>query len=116
MVKAKFNSKEVKKITKRFIKGLEKNQVIIDKAILFGSYAHGNSRNYSDIDLAVISRLFNRKNRFQIQTIIANALPDDQEVRVAIEPIGYSTWEYENAEQASFLAEIKKTGRVVYSK
>lgn len=116
MVKEKFNSREVKNIVDRFAKGLEQNKIKISKIILFGSYAQGNPRQYSDIDLAVISPVFNNKGRFKIQSIIAKATPRDQEVLVAIEPIGYSTKEYENTESGSFLGEIKKTGKIVYSR
>lgn len=115
MVKAKVSDQEVKKFIDDFIESLEKNKLHVRKVVLFGSYARGNPRDYSDIDLAIISDKFT-SNRWQNQTKIAKATESDQDYSYVIEPIGYSTKEYENAEQGSFLDEIKRTGKTVYSK
>ena len=45
----------VKTKINNFIALLEKNNFHIQKAILFGSYARGNSDKWSDIDLAIVS-------------------------------------------------------------
>jgi predicted nucleotidyltransferase len=45
-------------IIKRFIDELEKNNIPIKEAILFGSYAKGNYHDWSDIDLALVSDAF----------------------------------------------------------
>lgn len=42
---------------------LNKSDILIQKAILYGSYAKGNSDQYSDIDLALVSDSFSG-NRF----------------------------------------------------
>ena len=42
----------------KFIELLEKNNIHIQKAILYGSYATGNFNEYSDIDLAIVSENF----------------------------------------------------------
>lgn len=115
MVKAKVSNREVKKFIDDFIKSLDKNKLHIRRVILFGSYARGNPRAYSDIDVAVISDKFT-SNRWQNQTKIARATESNQDYTYIIEPIGYSTKEYQNAEPGSFLHEIKRTGKVVYSK
>ena len=49
---------EVMTIIKRFIDELEKNNIPIKEAILFGSYAKGNYHDWSDIDLALVSDVF----------------------------------------------------------
>lgn len=41
-----------------FINLLEENDFQIQRAYLFGSYAHGNADEWSDIDLALISNKF----------------------------------------------------------
>jgi len=43
---------------------LEKNKIKIDKLILFGSFAKGTQKPWSDIDLCVVSPQFG-KNRFE---------------------------------------------------
>ena len=45
-------------IIKRFIDELEKNNIPIKEAILFGSYATGNYHDWSDINLALVSDAF----------------------------------------------------------
>ncbi len=51
----------VKKIRDRYIAALRENKVPINQAILFGSYAHGNYREWSDIDIALVSDIFEGK-------------------------------------------------------
>ena len=48
----------VTEIVKRFIDELEKNHMPVKEAILFGSYAAGTSNEWSDIDLAIVSDVF----------------------------------------------------------
>ncbi len=43
---------------KRFISLLEENNIPIEQAVLFGSYAHGTADEWSDIDVALVSRKF----------------------------------------------------------
>ena len=45
-------------IIKHFINELQKNNIPIKEAILFGSYARGNYHDWSDIDLALVSDAF----------------------------------------------------------
>ncbi|MBM2814910.1 MAG: nucleotidyltransferase [Ignavibacteria bacterium] len=54
---AKIPNKIEKKI-KQFIGLLEKNNIRINQAILYGSYAKGSANKWSDIDLALISENF----------------------------------------------------------
>ena len=59
MVKTKA---QVIKTVRRYLKEAEK-VCHVDKAILFGSYAHGTAKKQSDIDVAIFSRNVNDKNR-----------------------------------------------------
>ena len=54
----------VKNIIDRYIVALRKNNVPINQAVLFGSYAHGNYKEWSDIDIALVSDIFEGK-RFE---------------------------------------------------
>jgi predicted nucleotidyltransferase len=84
----------------------------VDLIVLYGSYARGNAYEDSDIDLAVISRDFDDLPAYRRQELISDAsLHRDGR----ISPIGYSLSEYRAVSGPSFLREILKTGRVVYS-
>jgi len=37
---------------------LQKSGISVDKAYLYGSYAHGNTHEYSDIDVMLVSKQF----------------------------------------------------------
>jgi uncharacterized protein len=43
---------------KKLVSEAERNQIHVEKAILFGSYAKGTYHEYSDIDVALVSEDF----------------------------------------------------------
>ena len=49
-------------LVRRYAKLLEKNQIPVDKIILFGSYAKGKARPWSDLDICVVSSKFGKNN------------------------------------------------------
>ena len=53
-----------KKITKEMINGIRrfKKDVKVEKVILFGSYASGNAKENSDIDLLLVGKKFRNKD------------------------------------------------------
>ncbi len=83
----------------------------VTAVILFGSYASGNSKRWSDIDVAVISPAFSGVPMWRRQELLAEALPGAD---VRLSPLGYSPEEFAAAAPHSFLREIIRTGRVVY--
>lgn len=98
-------------ITERLVSRLEDMNISVWKIILFGSYATGKARPYSDIDIAVISPSFQGKTLLKRQELLGEAAYPLQE---PIEPLGYTPGEYKNATPASFLAEIISTGKIIY--
>jgi len=54
----------IRKIIDRYIDALRKNHVPIKHAVLFGSYAQGKYKEWSDIDIALVSDVF-EGNRFE---------------------------------------------------
>ncbi|MDY7034408.1 MAG: nucleotidyltransferase domain-containing protein [Thermodesulfobacteriota bacterium] len=48
------------KIIRGFISRLS-SEIPVEEVVLFGSYAHGNAKEHSDIDLAIISDWFQDK-------------------------------------------------------
>jgi uncharacterized protein len=51
----------VRRIIERYITALQQNNVPISQAVLFGSYAQGNYQEWSDIDIALVSNIFEGK-------------------------------------------------------
>jgi uncharacterized protein len=83
MVRKKiYNSKEVKKIVLSYKDLLKKEGIQFDRIYLFGSYAKNCPRDWSDIDIAVVSKEF-RGNLFDKQLLL-DKIAD--KVSYAIEP------------------------------
>lgn len=85
--------------------------IAVEAIVLFGSHARGEPREWSDIDLAVISPDFEGLSQWDRQDAIAKSTVGRPH-RIA--PIGYSSSEYHNPGRHSFLREIIRTGKVVY--
>ena len=81
---------KVTSIIDQFLKELEKNNICIEQAILFGSYAQGTFNDWSDIDLAIVSKAFEGerfKDRNKIRRIKLSVSDD-------LEPIPYKPEEF----------------------
>jgi len=97
---------------KKTIKDLVKRKGIkVNKLILYGSYANGNPRPDSDIDVAVISSSFNNKNILKRQELLGEAIFGLSE---PVEAIGYSYSEFSKRSRLSFLFDIVSSGKIVY--
>ena len=49
---------KIHRLLNKYIEELEKNRIPIRQAVLFGSYAAGSSNEWSDIDIALVSDVF----------------------------------------------------------
>lgn len=99
MVKTK---SEIKKIVNRYKKELETLGILPKEIILYGSYASGNPRDESDIDLIVISDDFKNmslRERLEILGIAAGSVFEP------IEALGYTEEEIKN-KKGTFLEQI----------
>ena len=91
----------------RYIKAIEANNIHIDKAILYGSYAKGSFTELSDIDLALVSEDFEgirfsdreKIRKFSIQ------------INSDISPMTYRPEDF--TEDNPFVVEILKDGIVI---
>lgn len=78
----------------------------IEGAYLFGSYATGRNRDYSDIDLAIVTSAVNAKNSLAInQDIFHRAML----YNLDLEPICFSPEEFEQ-EYLPIVRDIKREG------
>jgi predicted nucleotidyltransferase len=84
-----------------------------EKIILFGSYAQGNSRPDSDIDLFIIKDTKQRRvDRFvEVKRIVY-----DSKRKYVVSPLVYTPKEIEERVSMGddFIREILETGRVLY--
>ncbi len=104
------NKNQLKKCIKKYYEIISKKYKI-GYIILYGSYANGHPREYSDIDLAIISDGFNSN---YLKTLVFLSKATDEADAIDIEPVVYSTKEYKNTEKGTFLDEIKRTGKLIF--
>ena len=74
-------------VIKRYIEELEKNQIHISEAIIFGSYAKGIAKPESDIDVALISDAFTGDRLEDRRKIV----PFRRKIDSRIEPIPFKS-------------------------
>ena len=86
---------KVEQIIHRFVDVLAKKGIKIDQVILYGSYASGHMKLYSDIDLAIISPDFG-KDKFEESKLLLQTAwrvdPRLQPVPISSESFNKKTW------------------------
>jgi predicted nucleotidyltransferase len=103
--------KRIKQIVLRLINALTNQNIKTDKVILFGSYATGDYRKDSDLDLLFISSDFTGCNLLERTRILGRAhweVPDYPMDLVAITP---QEWKSNN----SLIINYAKKGKIIYS-
>jgi len=95
---------KVTSIINRFLTELAKNDINIEQAILFGSYAQGTFNDWSDIDLAIVSKAF-QGERFRDRAIIRRI---KLKISCDLEPIPYSPADFNT--DNPFVKKILETG------
>ncbi|MBI5465019.1 nucleotidyltransferase domain-containing protein [Candidatus Gottesmanbacteria bacterium] len=98
------NSKIKEKVLE-FSRLLKRENIQTDQIILYGSWAKGTARDYSDIDLCVISPLFANRPDDYFKKIWHLASKIDS----SLEPIPFTPEELNNR-YSSLAQEIKKYG------
>ena len=93
----------------QFIRVL-KDQINVEKVVLYGSWANGNPHEYSDIDLAIFSPDFGKSKLRELQFLSKIAW----HVNSSIEAIPYSSDKLSNNDPAPFVSDILKNGVIVY--
>ena len=97
---------EIKLVLSDYIKNLSK-EIKIKSAILFGSYAKGNWKSDSDIDIAVFSDDFANLERAEA---IAFLLDHTLNYDFDIQPVAFDEDDYINYKDNPFVNEIVTTG------
>lgn len=102
----KIISQKVNKVVKLYSERLTKKENLpIDKVIVFGSQVKGGTRKWSDIDVCIISPKF--KDPIKAISFLLQKR-NTKEVMAGLEPVGFTKQDFE--EGGSFIQEIKKTG------
>lgn len=102
---------EIEDIIKKYVNELRKLGVEVSQVILYGSYAKGRPKDYSDIDLAVVSPTFQKLDIFERQLLLSKAHHDFGE---PIEPIGLTPKQVRD--KSGIVREILETGIIAYRK
>lgn len=103
---------QIKKIVSAYLQELEHNGIKVERAILFGSYARGEARPYSDIDLVVISQDFEKWPFIERLQMLSRAT---LAVGEPLEVLGYTPEEIrKNGDKSIFWDEITSSGKEIY--
>ena len=88
----------------------------VDLIILFGSYAKGNPHEYSDIDLAVVSKKIDpKKPRWENIRLIEEKANLRLDPDLQIVPFAKESFDNDaDSPIGSFIREIKETGKIIY--
>ena len=100
------STNKVDEIIEGFIRQLA-DEIPVEEVILFGSYARGNAKEYSDIDLAIISDWFRGKPYIENMQYLSRCAASYNSL---IEALPFTGEEYKKLDKKTFLAGIVKTG------
>ena len=101
--------RKIQKTIKIFAERAKKN-LKAEKVILFGSYARGEANEYSDVDVIVLSKIFEKipeEKRLDLLYPLTRGLFPD------VHPFGFTSEEFNNISKTSTLFEARVSGLVV---
>lgn len=100
---------EINRIISQYIEKLKELGINVTKAIIYGSYATGQAKEDSDIDLIIISEDFKKmsiRERLEILGIAAGRIMQP------IQAKGYTSEEIRSDEKGLFLEAVLSYGKV----
>ena len=98
---------QIKEIIEDYKQALNVLGINVERVILYGSYALGNQREGSDIDLAIVSADFQKMNLRERLEVLGMAAA---RIMQPIEAQGYAPKEMDTVLPSSFLKEILEAG------
>ncbi|OGG16084.1 hypothetical protein A3D77_02105 [Candidatus Gottesmanbacteria bacterium RIFCSPHIGHO2_02_FULL_39_11] len=107
MVKKTINKKVLNQIL-HFSNLLKEEGISYDKLILFGSFAKGTNHKYSDIDLCVVSKIFDKDYQGWFDRLWRIKSKED----IDINPMPFTPDDLTN-KYYTLASEIRKTGIVI---
>jgi len=97
---------EVNEIIARYKENLQGLGIHVKKILLYGSYAAGNPREHSDIDLIVISQDFKNMGLWDRLGLLGRARV---KLRRPMEILGYTEEEFDAQGRGTFIGDEVKT-------
>ena len=98
---------KIKSLVLQYIHNLESLGISIQKVIVFGSQAKGTFKKDSDIDIAVISRDFEKMGLWDRAKYLGRAA---RNIPYPIEALGFSPSQLKKVEEGTILDEITRSG------
>ncbi len=98
---------KVRGIVAKYIQNLESSGIDVQKVILFGSQAKGTFKKESDIDIAVVSRDFEKMGLWEQAKHLGRAA---RNLPYPIEALGFSPSQLKKVEEGTMLDEITRNG------
>jgi len=100
--------KKINNIIRRYREFLEKSGIRVKKIILYGSYASGKPKEWSNIDIVVISNNFEKMDFWERLVVLGRVTT---KVMEPLEVLGYAEEEYISERQGTFIGdEVKSSG------
>ncbi|MBF0489900.1 MAG: nucleotidyltransferase domain-containing protein [Candidatus Omnitrophica bacterium] len=97
---------EIKEILNAYKAELKKHGVRVSRMFLYGSYARGNPKSYSDIDVVVVSSDLAKYSPLRRQEFLSlRTIPID----APLEVIGYTPKEFSSAKGTIFGQILKRS-------
>ena len=97
---------QIKKTIKDLVDSLKRKGIKVNKLILYGSYANGNPRPDSDIDVAVVSSNFGKDRVEEGMALFRIA----GKINSRLAPVPIPTQVYENDTWIPLIYEIREKG------
>lgn len=102
---------EIKKVVKEYKDELKRHNIRITKIVLYGSYAKGHPKSYSDIDLVIVSPDLARFSLLRRQELLAELTMN---IDAPLEVLGYTPEEFKKSNQTIFGQIIRETGKLLH--
>ena len=97
---------EVRRIVNSFVRNLIKEEIKVEKVLLYGSYASGLFHENSDVDIAIVSSDFG-KNKFEEGKLLLRIA---WRIDPRLNPIPVSTKAFEKDTWVPLINEIRQKG------
>ncbi|MBF0445129.1 MAG: nucleotidyltransferase domain-containing protein [Magnetococcales bacterium] len=93
-----------------YIRVLQLEGIPVNFAVLYGSHARGDATEWSDIDLMVVSPLFDQKNCRKDKTRLWNAI---LQADIRIEPVGVGLQQWEIDDGIPLIEIVRREGEII---
>ena len=95
---------------RKYLKVLTENGIPVRYAVLFGSYVKGKQHEWSDIDLLIVSPLYDKRRSFkQVSKLWRIAAQTDSR----IEPIPVGEKQFKEDDSSAIIAIARHEGKII---